>query len=186
MSIDLYSYAKSFENFSKEECITFFEKYGLKVEIHPEFEFETQSGFLPFKVIFEDENCSHRGKEFISGFEFSLDDEYDYKADLKELQPKGLFSCFNKRKYICDEQIDAALKESKYLVGMYFHEMMELVVAQIFSAYLSLSCGAVYYDPQADTYFLPEQLNADEEINSGLQALYADEFQEWHPFEGWL
>ena len=198
MSMDLSVNIKDFTNITKEGCEKYLLQFGLKVLVHPEIDFETHTGFLPFKIEFPDV-AKLKGKEFLTGFEFYTD-EYDYtkrlddiKALTAETNPpkrKGIMGLFNKKApsneiiHIINPKADERLKKCKYDVTLCFHEMHEGVIATAFAAYLAEMADGVIFDCCSGE-FLYENINqkSHEDIKSFVSEL---ELKSLHLFEKWL
>ena len=186
MSMDYYVYLKSLDTFSTEECKRFFLNYDMKADIHPDFDINTQSGFLPFKLELVSPEAPMKDKEFLTGFEFYLDDEYDYKADLKELQPKGLKGLFKKQKYLYSAEIDPLISDCKYFIDLNCgYEAFEASVAFGFAAYLVKNCGGIFYDPQDDRFITGFDEEYFKENIDSMNEFYQKEECEIHLFEKW-
>lgn len=82
VSWDLTVYVSNMNNITKEACESHMLQFGIRAQIHPEIEFATAFGFVPFKVEFPSVNflC---GQTFLSGFELSSD-SFNYLDDLNE------------------------------------------------------------------------------------------------------
>ena len=187
MSMDYYVYLKSLDNFFAEECKKFFLNYDMKADIYPDFDINTQSGFLPFKLELLADDAPLKGKELLTGFEFYLDD-YDYETELKELQPRGLKALFKKVKYVYNETIDEKVKQCKYQISLCCGPAaFEVSAALIFAAYLVKNCGGAFYETQINQFILdPEHesfgyFTSVKELNDYYQSAEC----EVHLFEKW-
>ena len=171
MSMDMIVYIQGFNEISKEGCEKYLEQFGIQAQAHPETNFQTDTGFLPFKVEFPFiENL--KGSAFLSGFEI-FPDTYDYQQDLKEANEiqspkikrggiKGLFkktsaetaeTQANNQVFIADSDVDSILMGCCYRLELCYRSMDELILALAVSSYLAETGAGVAYDPQTGDYY---------------------------------
>ena len=201
MSFDINVYVDDIRNASKADCERYIQQFGIITQIHPESNFETASGFWPFKM----ECTTHdflKGKAFLSGFEL-FTDSYDYEQELhsiKELLLKkssGIFSLFKKKTntpaedsklYIVNPDVDKLLKDCRHIITMYLQsdDSFEPILALAFASYLVETCNGVIVYSHSDEYF--DGNNIQEvfgQINEFLSELTSDTLV-CTPFEEWL
>ena len=203
MSINMIVYIKDFKNITKEDCEKYLTQFGIKAQVHPETDFETKTGFLPFKVEFP--LCDQiKGKAFMSGFEM-YPEVYNYQQELREknksqepLPPKaqGINGLFKKRsilsdgikediqEFIVNPNVDNVLKECGYSILLRFWSMDECILALGVTSYLAETGRGVVCDPQSGDYFYKD-INQEfsKEIKQAFDLLEPDAL---HPFEGWV
>ena len=202
MSMDMIVYIKDFNNITNEDCEKYLIQFGLDTKIHPDTDFKTQTGFLPFRVEFPLID-DLKGKAFISGFEF-FSEAYDFQQDLakvKELQkapPKkggGLFGLFKQKNivpeeikediqcFVVDPDVDNVLKECNYSLLLCSHNMDELIVAMAVTIYLAETGNGVVLNPQTGDYFYKD---INQELSEQIKWMFTDlEPETLRPFEGW-
>ncbi|VAW78177.1 hypothetical protein MNBD_GAMMA12-1133 [hydrothermal vent metagenome] len=167
-------------------------KLGMDCEIHPEFLFETQTGFLPFKVnIKENSHEALMNREYLTGFEYYLDDfnleentEYLEKSFFQKLLKKP-----KEKKHFHTKEIYEQLQDKKYIITFNFgiSDTLELRMASLASVTLSklangVCCYAddnIWYD---NTNIIENALN---DVTEYEKSLRQREFR-LHGFEEWL
>jgi hypothetical protein len=152
--LDLSIYLKSVSDDGIKKWEERFVDTKMKVEVHPEFSFFNYSGFLPFKVHFDEPSVSLlSNKDWLSGFEIYIGD-YSFDDAKKEAQPKKSFikSLFSSTKddiVVCKE-IDSILSKCKKEITLRWgtQDTLELRMAVLSSAILMEVFEGVCFDPQ--------------------------------------
>jgi hypothetical protein len=91
MSLDIKVYTKILSDDLIPKMVKRLNDYEMVVEIHPDFSFKTQTGYLPFKFRLTKPQLSILNeKELISGFELFIDD-FDLQNRKDNLKPKKSF-----------------------------------------------------------------------------------------------
>lgn len=197
MSLAMDTYAPAFDDSIISPWIERMNTLGMHCEVHPEFSFRTQEGFLPFKIILERSKHEHLiGRPFVTGFEFYLDD-FDLQAAITPAIPKLTF--FDKvlgrvsppsppKTYLVDPDVDARLAPCKELLTFVFGaaDDLELRMATISSAVLAELTGGVSSYP-ADSIWYPSSYKPEEalkEAEAHEASLSANELK-LHDFEDW-
>ncbi len=94
MSVDLHVYSEQFSDDLIQRIVKRLNEYEMVVEVHPDFSFTNQTGFLPFKFQLTNPPFEIlRGITLISGFELYLDD-FSLQIEKKKLNAEPSF--FNK------------------------------------------------------------------------------------------
>lgn len=98
-------------------------KLGMECNVHPEFSFKTQTGFLPFRIKIE--KHTHEAlmnKEFLTGFEYYLDgfNLEEHTEYLKQSLFDRLLMKPKERGVFHSRDIDEKLKNMKYVVTFNF------------------------------------------------------------------
>ena len=192
MSMDYNVFLNDIDDSKIQEWIDELNKLGMECEVHPEFSFKDQKGFLPFKIIIKDN--SHEAllnKEYLTGFEyyleeFNIDDHTEY---LKQSFIDKILRKPRKKSIYYSEEIDEKLKDKKYVVTFNFgiQDTFELRMASLGSATLSkitngLCCYAndgIWYD---NNNIVENALN---EVSKYEISLNKKDFR-LHEFEKWL
>ena len=144
-------YLKSLNNFSIEKCKEFFLEYDMKIEIHPDFDIYTHSGFLAVRLEFTGKDDPFRGQDLITGFDFSRE-KYNLISDLKaplteygdslELVLYGLPKKISKILHI------GRMASCKYKIKIdgntELGEAFSRSVAIVFGAYLLKHCKGIF------------------------------------------
>ncbi len=189
----MYVYVENIDDSFIPLWITKLNQFDMKCEIHPDFSFNNQSGFLPFKIKFHDSKHQDMlNEEFRTGFEFDIDD-FDFDSEIEKIKPKqNFFEKILNRKLskVCfaSPEIDQKLKRCKKV--LYFRwgssDSFELRMALLGSATLSVLTNGVCYDPQGDIWYdnstiIEEALNGVLEYETALQPdkLVLYKFEEW-------
>lgn len=167
---------------------------GMECEIYPGFSFENHSGFLPFKIRIENpKNPNLVNKEFITGFEFYLD-EFSLEDELESLKPQKTF--FQKvfkndqeeKAVFISEEIDVRLKRCKKVMNFNWGaaDTFELRMASLSSAILSeLTDGVCCY--AADDIWYDNATIVKDAYKEVVEYENSISLRDWevHPFEGW-
>jgi hypothetical protein len=201
--LDVNVYVRDIKSISKSDCEKYLSKFGIIAELHPETNFETDSGFVPFKVEFPHIEFL-KDKTFLSGFEF-YSDSYDYSEDLKQIKdlisnsskPRGLSGLFKKKAtiempsvetFVFDSETDELLKQCKYIMTLSVgsEDSFEPVLAFAFVSYVAEMCGGVVYDTFWGTSHYKDNLQTiTDEIKEHFDELTPKNLIS-HTFEGWV
>jgi hypothetical protein len=163
------------------------------VEVHPEFSFSDQTGFLPFK--FRLTNPEHdilKNKELKSGFEVYVDD-FDLQTTKESLKPKLSFfeKLLGKKQAdvpFASDEIEARLRNCKKVVTFIWHagNSFELRFALLTSAILTELTNGVCCYPADDIWYDNKNIvdEAFKEIKEYEKSLKENElnfvtFDEW-------
>ena len=166
--MQIIAYIKNFGEISKENCEKYLLQFGIKAQIHPEIDFETDSGFMPFKVEFPAIDALKDGV-FLSGFEIYTD---VYKYQKKMFQ-----------KFIVNPEIDDVLKSCGYSISLVYHDCAEGVMALAFASYLAESGNGIVHEVESGEYYYQEiRRRVYEDIKDFFDILEPDVLT---PFEGW-
>jgi hypothetical protein len=166
---------------------------GMECEIHPEFSFETQTGFLPFKLRL---NRSRRNflhnKDFLTGFEFYRDSFDHRKTIVKKateggLRPK-LFKWRTPPQYLVNAAIDTILRKCRFVLTFRWGsaDTFELRLVSVSSLVLAEITGGISYYPADDIWYDSQTAVLDglTEVEKYEASLSEPDFKV-HPFEGW-
>ena len=196
-------YTRDIKNISKSDCEKYFSKFGIIAELHPETNFETDSGFVPFKVEFPHIEFL-KDKTFLSGFEF-YSDSYDYSEDLKQIKdlisvqnkPRGLSGLFKKKAtiempcvetFVFDSETDEFLKQCKYIMTLSVgsEDSFEFILAFAFASYVVEMYNGIIYDTYSGKSHCKNNLQAiTDEIKEYYDGLTPRTLMS-HTFEGWV
>jgi hypothetical protein len=201
--LDVNVYVRDIKSISKSDCEKYLSKFGIIAELHPETNFETDSGVVPFKVEFPHIEFL-KDKTFLSGFEF-YSDSYDYSEDLKQIKdlistsskPRGLLGLFKKKTntedvktevFVFDRETDELLKQCKYIMTLSVgsEDSFEFILAFVFASYVAEMCGGVVYDTFWGTSHYKDNLQTiTDEIKEYYDGLTPRTLMS-HTFEGWV
>lgn len=164
MSLDINVYTENLSDRLIPKISERLNEFDMKVEIHPEFSFETQTGFLPFK--FSLNNTSFdilKNQTLISGFEMYID-HYDFKSERKGTQPKTnlIKKIFQKQNTIetATSEIENKLEKcTKVLTFLWSAgDTFELRFALLVSAIITELTNGVMYYPADDYWYEDEDI----------------------------
>lgn len=186
MSIEVNIFINDIKNISKETCEQYLSLFNMKVQIHPDIEFETHTGFLPFKVEFTSKDVL-QDQVFLSGFEF-YSETYEYAKALSDIKKRGIRRLFSKTKYIINADADKLLNECSHLILLQFGsgDSFEPILALAFSSYLADTCNGVVYDCQSGDYYFS---NVRQEISEQIEVLFdliTPDTRLSHSFDEWI
>ena len=195
MGYELNLYLKKVDDSIISQWVGMLLDMGMRCEIHPDFSFDNQSGFLPFKI--ESANISipnHDGIPFISGFELDI---YDYTYNLEKQQTDETLpfwkKVFGKRKgtetkdkaaAVAEQKIRNSSKELVFRVSS--QDVFEFPLSLYSAAIISSIEDGVIYDPQEDEYL--DNINILEKVKSEVSTYYDSLLQnQWnyHKFDRW-
>lgn len=147
--------------------------FGLDCEIHPDFSFNIQTGFLPFKYTLKPGKIQgYNGEDLISGFEMYID---DYSAQKDELE-------------YCDEETGEILKRANKSIYIRIgtQDSMEFRFGMLSSAILAELLDGVVFNPQEGCYLSKKNMYSDIQKMIDQDDEYLNE-NGWkiHAFEEW-
>lgn len=193
MSLDINVYTKTLTDDLIPKIIKRLNEYEMKVEVHPEFSFNSQTGFLPFKFCFTNTKFNVlKNKDLISGFELYIDD-FDLEKEKQEFRPKQSFfeRLLGKKQeevYFESAEIDKRLEECKKKLTFVIHsgDDFELRFAMLTSSILTELTNGVCFNCQEGIWYdnLKITETAFEEIKGYENSLEEDEIN-FHLFENW-
>ena len=190
MGIDYYAYAKDITSFSVKNCEKYISNLGLKIEIYPEYDAYSHTGFLPIKLDGDFIADTLAGKSFLSGFEICLN-QYEHVSATNA--PTGLlrkiFGKFGKKAEQQEIPFYNAIKDASHYfsISCSSQDSFEIMLAYAFSAYLCKDCLAILDDPQTGQFFDKEKLIIIEvnEIIDKLKIMYCKGALSTHDFVEW-
>lgn len=187
MSIDYYIYTKNLAPFSNKRCEAYIrERLGLDVEIHPDYDAHSDTGFLPIRIDGRFVSDALAGASFLSGFEIRLDQSEVFSA---ASEPAVLTGNGIAEKTDHKEPYEDAVKHAAYRfsINCSWQDSFEVLLAYAFSTYVCEKCDSVFYDPQEDQFFDDESLLIVEldAIKDELKSMYENGELLTHDFSGW-
>ena len=200
MSMDIDVFVDDIRNASKTDCESYMQQFGIMAQIHPESNFETDSGFLPMKVEFPSVGFL-KGKTFLSGFECASS-AYDYECEIRVIKEAlskksgGLFGFFKKKAdvtadepeiYIKSRDTDALLKQCRHTVTLYLGsgDSFEPILALAFALYLVENCnGVMCYSFSDECFDSSNKREVSDQIGEFFDELTPENLV-CHPFEKW-
>jgi hypothetical protein len=193
MSLDLNVYCKELSDDLIPKILKRLNQYEMIVEIHPDFSFNRQEGFLPFKFRLTNPPLeSLKEIELVSGFELYITN-FDLSSAKQALKPKAGFfdKIFGKTAPdipLASPEIERRLSECKQLVSFIWHagDSFELRFASLTSAILSELTDGVCCYPADDIWYDNKRIVEDafSEVKEYEESLLKNdivfhEFQEW-------
>lgn len=165
--------------------------FEMACEIHPEFSFADQNGFLPFKFQLTNPPFDIlRNKILTSGFELFIS-KFDL-AQEKSKRKAGLLNRLLQKtatvQPLVSNEIDGKLADCQYAVSFVWHavDSFELRFASLTSAILTeLTNGVCTYS--RDIWYINENLveNTWKEIKEYEMSLLKEKDLKFHEFEKW-
>ncbi len=160
MSLDIIVYCKQLSDDLIPKIVKRLNDYEMVVEVHPEFSFSDQTGFLPFKFKLTKPHLNIlKEKELKSGFELYIED-FDLQSAKENLKPKlGFFDKLLGKKQpeipFASEDIEKRLMECKKVVTFIWHagDSFELRFASLTSAILTELTNGVCTYPADDIWY---------------------------------
>ncbi|WP_338841265.1 hypothetical protein [Flavobacterium ginsenosidimutans] len=185
MSLDMNVFVEDLSDSIIPEILKRLNDFDMKVEIHPDFSFQTQTGFLPFKFTLENSKFDIlKDKELLSGFELYIDD-YDFQKEKKHLQSKkNLFQkIFNKQ-----TETEKRLSKCTKVLNFNWHLdiTFELRFVLLTSAIITEITNGVRHDPATDYWYENKNIvkEAFEDVEKFELSVSHDRLR-FHEFEGW-
>lgn len=192
--LELCVYLKSVSDDGIRKWEERFQDAKMKVNIHPDFSFSNQFGFLPFKIHFDEPDISLlKDKDWISGFEMYIDDfnfeDIKKRGAAKKSFLKSLFSLSKDEFVFVNKEVDSILSECKKQITLRWGTLdtLEFRMAFLSAAILPEIFGGVCYDPQEDRWDYGEGLF--EKFLSEVNSFESDiKPIRWklHEFEKWM
>ena len=160
MSLDINVYCKQLSDDLIPKIVKRLNDFEMVVEVHPEFSFSDQTGFLPFKFRLTNPHLNILiGKELKSGFELYIDD-FDLQTAKEDLKPKLSFfdKLLGKKQPdipFASVEIENRLKDCKKVVTFVWHagDSFELRFASLTSAILTELTNGVCTYPADDIWY---------------------------------
>jgi hypothetical protein len=183
MSYDLVVYVREINDNIITDWIEELKKLHTYTEMHPDFSFNNQSGFLPCKIKITDcHNSFLNNVELLSGFELNIND-YKYEKIIMPFWWNLL-----KR----NQKNDAKKKLSEYNKELVFsissQDSFEFRMAWYSAVIIAKLTNGVLFDPQVDIYY-DLNLIIEEEIIiqvSEFEKILKDDDWRYHFFDGWV
>ncbi len=194
MSLEIIVYTKNLSDDLIAEIQKRLNKFEMECEIHPDFSFTDQSGFLPFKFQLENPPFEIlRNRILLSGFELfvrklDFQEEKRRRNDRKGLITK-LIGIAIPDKTLVNNEIDQRIKECNNVVSFVWHSVdsFEMRLASLTSAIVTeLTNGICTYLPGDiwyDTNGIVE--NTWNEIRKYETELLKESNLKFHDFEKW-
>ena len=183
MGRNYYVYLKDTAMFSAAAFEDYCGRLGLQVQVHPGFDFEKSSGFLPMHLT--DGRFGKVG-DFLSGFEFWL-------MDCPKITParKKLTDLFRKKAPPVEESdFERVVRDSQWVADLRCSgaDSFEVLLAYAFGAYLVGELGGVFIDHQTGAYYTPTSPMEDaiQQIIAQLRTDASAGALQPHNFTGWL
>jgi hypothetical protein len=159
MSMDFGLYTRDLSDDLIPEILKRLNNFDMEVEIHPEFSFEDQTGYLPFKFKFTKPPFEIlRDKILQSGFELDIDD-FDLDTEIENSKPKrNIFDkLFNRpvpASTFVNPEIDSRLKNctKDLMFAVHSEDDFELRFALLTRAIISELVDGVCFDTEDGTW----------------------------------
>ena len=193
MSLNINVYTENLSDELIPKILKRLNEFEMEVEVHPEFSFETQEGFLPFKFSLKNPHLEIlKNKKLMSGFEIFIDN-YDFYAEKESVKPKLSFfdKILGKKQIeieIAEPEIEKRLEKCKKSVNFVWHsgDSFELRFASLTSAILTELTNGVCTYPADDIWY--ENINIVEEAYKEIkeyELTIKERDLQFHEFEGW-
>ena len=193
MSLDLNVYVEKLSDELIPKIVKRLNNFEMNVEIHPDFSFETQEGFLPFKFSLKNPHLEIlKERKLISGFEIYIDN-YDFDAEKESLKPKlSFFEKILGRKQInveiAEPEVEKRLQKCTKVVNFVWHsaDSFELRFASLTSAILAELTNGVCCYPADDIWYENKNIveKAYKEIKEYESTIKERDLQ-YHEFTEW-
>ena len=193
MSLDINVYTKMLSDDLIPKIVKRLNDYEMVVEVHPDFSFDGQTGFLPFKFRLTNPHLHIlKNKVLISGFELYIAD-FDLTKAKEELKPKlGFFDKLLGKKQeeipFASPDIEVRLKECNRVISFVWHsgDSFELRLASLTSAILTELTDGVCTYPADDIWYDNKNIvdEAFKEVKTHEQTLKERDIK-FHEFENW-
>lgn len=194
MSLEMIVFANDVEDKLIPLWINEFEQLGMICELHPEFSFGGQTGFLPIKLkLLKPCHDDWIDKYFLTGFEFYLHD-FDLSEELRARQPKQPFwnPFFGKGNTVTtpfiSSEIDAQLEQYNKMISLIWggSDPFELRIATTSAAILAKLTGGLCTYQYEEWYKDPEEAAKQFVIDADLYERSVNPSkQEAVEFKGW-
>ncbi|PVY40253.1 hypothetical protein [Pontibacter virosus] len=193
MSLDINVYTKDLSDDIIPQIVKRLNDYEMVVEVHPDFSFENQTGFLPFKFRLKNPPLEVlNDKELISGFELYIDD-FNLQEEKEKLKPKLSFidKLIGKKTTeipFASPAIEDKLKNFDKVITFVWHagDSFELRFASLTSAILTELTNGICYYPADDIWYETKGIVEEtyKEIKAYEQSLKGKEIK-YHEFDEW-
>jgi hypothetical protein len=193
MAIEIVTYAAHVDDSLVAPWLDQLLNLGMKCELHPDFSFESQSGFLPIKLLnLRPTRGEFNNILFLSGFEFYVD-KFDVEIEFPIVLPRrGLLNFFEKKaeepNQRVNSEVDAKLLSCKWRLTFRFGsaDVFELRLADLSSAILmNLTDGVRHIPEDSDWSIAPKLLHQIvEAVEEHERSLDVGTYQS-HRFESW-
>ncbi|WP_266205435.1 hypothetical protein [Pontibacter kalidii] len=193
MSLDINVYTKNLSDNIIPQIVKRLNDYEMVVEVHPDFSFDDQTGFLPFKFRLTNPPLDVlNDKALISGFELYIDD-FNLQEEKEKLKPKLSFIDKLKGKKTIEipfasPEIEDRLKNYDKVITFVWHagDSFELRFASLTSAILTELTNGICYYPADDIWYETKGIVEEtyKEIRAYEQSLKGKEIK-YHEFEEW-
>ncbi|WJS96480.1 hypothetical protein NYQ10_08455 [Flavobacterium johnsoniae] len=185
MSLDINVYVEDLSDSIIPEILKRLNDFDMKVKIHPDFSFQTQTGFLPFKFTLQNSKFDIlKDKELLSGFELYIDD-YNFEEEKKHHRfKKNIFQkAFNKQ----TETEKRLSKCTKFLnFNWHLDNTFELRFALLTSAIITEITNGVRYYPVDDYWYENKNIvNQTFEDVKDFESSISHDRLRFHEFDGW-
>ena len=194
MSLEITVYANQLSDDYIPRIIARLNDFEMVCEVHPDFSFSGQTGFVPFKYRLTNPPFEIlRDKELMTGFEMYIND-FDYERERTELKPTRSFigRLLGKKQAdqpLFDSEIDKRVKDCKKAISFVWHvaDSFELRFASLTSAILTELTDGVCTYPADNIWYENENLveKTWQEINHFETTLLKERDLKFHAFEGW-
>src|SRR5258708_3177793 len=160
MSVDIHVYSEQFSDELIPLIVKRLNAHDMVVEVHPDFSFTDQTGFLPFKFQLTNSPIGIlKNLTLLSGFELYMDD-FNLKTEKENLnaEPSFFNKLLRKKKEeipFAPTEIEHRLKNCKKVANFNWHasDTFEIRFALLTSAILTELTNGVCYDPQEDIWY---------------------------------
>lgn len=179
MSYDLIVHVNELNDSIVPEWLEELRRFNMSVEIHPAFTFESQSGFLPFKIIvFDCPNPKLNEMELMSGFELSVNDLY---PEVK----RSIWSKWFSKDRGTHSGTHNYTKELVFRISI--QDSFEYRLAWYSAAAIVKMCNGILIDPQENIQLAGNQAirHAYEQVINDEKSIQEDEWR-IHKFNGWI
>ena len=193
MSLDLQVYTNKISDDLIPKIVSRLNTFEMICEVHPDFSFDNQTGYLPFKFQLTNPPFSIlKGKTLTSGFELYIDD-FDIEKEKQKLKPKQGFidKLLGKKqdKPFVSLEIDNRIKNFKKVVSFVWHvgDSFELRFASLTSAILTEFTNGVCCYPADGIWYDNENFveKTWQEIKEYETTLLKERDLKFHEFENW-
>jgi hypothetical protein len=193
MSLDINVYCKELSDDLIPKIIQRLNDYEMSVDIHPEFSFTTQTGFLSFKFRLTNSPLEAlRNNQLISGFELYTNDfELQKEQENLKSKPRFIDKILGKKQpdvFYASPEIDNRLQECQKIITFNwgFADSFELRFASLFSAILTELTNGVCSYPADNIWYNNNKIvdYAYSEVKQH-EELLTEKTVRFHEFEGW-
>lgn len=192
MSLDMYVFVKDIDDLIIPKWLEELNKLSMTCEIHPDFSFKDQSGFLPFKInVSENSHEELMNISCLSGFELDVDNFIlsEHTKPKKQSLIDKLFKRPVETRYFANPEMDIKLEKYKKII--YFNwgssDTFELRMAVLGSATLAKITDGICWYPADDLWYNNDTIIEDavKEVSDYEKSLKPEEIN-IQKFEKWL